>query len=174
MPDKKGRPKVGRAKPGLPTVEQLNSLFHCDPHNGVLRWKAQPYWRESQRLRHEGKIVGHKGLNGYIRTQWCRRIFLVHRIIWKMTTGKDPKANIDHINGIRHDNRIANLREATHSQNCMNKIARVGKREPKGVYFNRGRYNVKIGIGSYDTMEEASAAYDRVARILFGEFARSK
>ena len=91
-----------------------------------------------------------------------------------MVTGKDPVANIDHINGIRHDNRIANLREATHAQNCRNRVAKVGRLEPKGVYLSRGRYHVKIGIGSYDTMEEASAAYERVARLLYGEFARSK
>lgn len=175
MPDLLCRPKQPALEGiGLPSLEQLRSCFDLDPKVGVLFWRDQPYWRASQRIKYTGRPAGMRGDNGYVKIQWCRRHFLAHRIIWKMATGHDPVEKIDHINGIRHDNRIANLREATHAQNCMNKIARVGKVEPKGVYRNRGRFNVKIGIGSFDTIEEATAAYDRVARLLYGEFARSK
>ena len=101
--------------------------------------------------------------------------FLAHRIAWFCFYGQWPKEQIDHINGIRHDNRICNLREATHSQNCRNSKPRKRKNGlPKGVIKDGGRkkpYRVYIQVGAFETVEEAGTAYKEAAEKIFGEYA---
>lgn len=60
------------------------------------------------------------------------KLYLVHRIIWEMFNGKIPEGmEIDHINGVRDDNRIENLRCVTKQENALNK--RMTKRNNSGV-----------------------------------------
>ncbi len=84
---------------------------------------------------------------------------------------------VDHANGDTLDNRRANLRFATKSQNAAN-MRKPGRDLPKGVTASRGRYNAKIkvqykiiGLGTHQTAEAAGQAYDRAAIKFFGEFA---
>ena len=103
--------------------------------------------------------------------------FKLHRIAWLVHYGHSPEGLLDHVNGDRRDNRIANLRPATDAQNVRNRI-RNGSLMP-GVSKNKnGRYcariqhgNSKLYLGYYDTPEEASAAYAGASIVLHGEYA---
>ena len=98
-------------------------------------------------------------------------------------TGEWPKDQIDHINGIRTDNRFTNLREATTAENTRNGlISKNNTSGFKGVCFHKdtGRWQAKIFIngkgrhlGLFDTAEAAANAYDAAAAKLHGEFART-
>lgn len=105
-----------------------------------------------------------------------------HRLAWFYHYGKWPSMDIDHINGNPLDNRIANLREATESENGANSklytnntsgikgvtwIAR--ERKWRAAIQCRGR---TICIGTFSDKERAAAAYREKAKILFGDFAR--
>jgi len=103
-------------------------------------------------------------------------------LAWLFVHGFDPPQQIDHINGIRDDNRIANLRLATVAENSQN----VGKQSNnksgfKGVHWHaRGKkFRAQImangkskSLGLFHTAAEAAAAYDIAAAELHGEFAR--
>lgn len=98
---------------------------------------------------------------------------LAHRVAYKLMTGKDAGNQVvDHINNDRTDNRWCNLRLATRSQNRMN-----SKRKTKGYIYVNGRYRARIYvrgqqecIGTFDTEEEARAAYIARAKEVHGEF----
>ena len=83
-----------------------------------------------------GDKAGHIGAGGYFRVQLFGKKYLVHRIIWEMFNGEIPKGlQIDHINGIRDDNRIDNLRLVTNGQNQLNaRLKLSNKIGIKGVY----------------------------------------
>lgn len=96
--------------------------------------------------------------------------YLAHRLAWLYMHGKWPENQVDHINGIRDDNRFENLREATAAQNRQNQTGfrRNNSSGYLGVYADKktGLYtaNIKIDgiqhhIGSYRTAEEAHEAY---------------
>jgi hypothetical protein len=95
--------------------------------------------------------------------------------------GRWPAEQIDHVNGVKGDNRIANLREATPTQNVANTLARRNNKcGKKGVVLARGKWQAQIypngrqiKLGSFNSAEEAHAAYCSAARIYFGEFARA-
>jgi hypothetical protein len=98
---------------------------------------------------------------------------LAHRVAYRLMTGKDAGNQVvDHINCDRSDNRWCNLRLATRSQNRMN-----SKRKTKGYVCVNGRYVARIYVrgqqerlGTFDTEEEASAAYIARAKEIHGEF----
>jgi hypothetical protein len=88
-----------------------------------------------------------------------------HRLAWFYTHGRWPSGDLDHINRVRHDNRIDNLREATRSENCQNQPIRKSNRSGvTGVYHHKvsnkwaATINVnkkQMHLGVYDTLEEA-------------------
>jgi hypothetical protein len=91
----------------------------------------------------------------------------------------DPSALVDHINGIPHDDRIENLRIASHVQNAWNKVGRANATLGKGVAKDRkGRFKAritgpdgtKINLGTWDTEAEARAAYLGASAILHGQY----
>lgn len=90
---------------------------------------------------------------------------------------------VDHINRNGLDNRKENLRLATISQNCMNRIGTSKKGLPKGVYEDKRRpnrpYGVRVAIhkkykylGSYSNLQDAINAYNKAAAELHGEYHR--
>lgn len=106
----------------------------------------------------------------------ARRTLLMHRAI----LSPEPGLQVDHINGDGLDNRRANLRPCTASQNCQNRAVKKGTRSGfKGVtkYNRYWRAAIRAEgrtryIGYYATPEEAARAYDEAAMRLHGEFAR--
>ena len=135
------------------TKEFLEEYCEFSEEHKTLVWKKTPSNRSLI-----GKPIGSLTKGGYYRS----KNQLVHRLIWLMFKGELPDKDIDHINGIRNDNRIENLRVVTRMQNLWN------RRNIKGYIYNpstkkyqaRIRNNYKhIHLGVYDTPEEATQAY---------------
>ena len=107
--------------------------------------------------------------NGYL-TIFCNGFrYAAHRLAWLYVHGEWPPAHIDHINGIRTDNRISNLRSVTASVNAQN-MRRAMKNSKTGVLGvtkcgNRFKAQLAIPRGSnkylglFKTIGEAQQAY---------------
>ena len=149
---------------------------HLTYKNGEL------HWAKGGRGRRVGVPAGCKDSTGYRVVSIKGNSILEHRLIWFMFNGSISEGlEIDHINGVRDDNRIENLRLATKQQNqCNMKRNSNNKTGYKGVCINHGRgkkYRVrirdgknKLSLGCFDNLEEAKAVYDKKARELHGEF----
>lgn len=117
---------------------------------------------------------------GYRYIRVLGRHYRASRLAWLWVTGDWPAGVVDHANGDRQDDRWANLRLATSAQNCANAKLRADNTTGfKGVKPLNGRWQARIGtggkhhLGTFDTPEEAHAAYVGAARVLYGKFARA-
>jgi len=164
----------------LPPQQLLREHFDYNPWTGVLSWRIQTGKMKP------GKQAGSQPKAGdrthYPSVRLHDRIMLMHRVIYKWMTGEDPEY-IDHINQNKSDNRWANIRSCTQAQNNANIKRQASASGYKCVYPNctgtRWVAQITNGgkrrhIGTYDTPEEASAAYMVEARKAWGEFARAK
>ncbi len=125
------------------------------------------------------KIAGRIDKLGYLRIKINNKMFAGHRIIWKMYYGEDPKYFIDHINGIKNDNRIENLRDIERGYNTinLNSLKNNNKTGFTGVSkLKSGKYRSYITIeqkqttlGHYDTVEEAALVRELKFIELYGE-----
>ena len=119
---------------------------------------------------------------GYYRIELGGRRYFAHRLAWYLHYGEWPSAMIDHINGDRKDNRIANLRLANQSQNSANaKRYSNNSTGYKGVSERRpGQFRASVRkdgklrhLGTFSTPEAAYDAYVEAANDLHGSFART-
>ena len=174
-----------------PPAGYLRECFQYEPDTGVLTWRIRPdnHFHSvgiARRVnRKAGKPVGTNS-DGYLKfslTYKGDRISMhVHRVVYYMSTGELPD-NIDHIDGDRSNNRLANLRAATNAENrCNTGVRRHNKLGVKGVQRTpHGRYQARISLnkkhiylGTFSDIESASAAYLHAAINHRGEFARVK
>ena len=128
-----------------------------------------------------GQPAGTRSNSGYIQIQLKGKLYLEHRLIWLYHYGVWPEEHTDHINGIKDDNRIENLREATNQQNQFNRKSRKGSSSKhKGVSWYKpgkkwlARYCYKgkpYHLGYYETEEEAAEAYQKATEHLHKEYA---
>lgn len=159
------------------TRETVDQLLKYDAFSGKFSWKVN-----GTRIRID-QSAGCLWL-GYIRIKIKQRNYPAHRLAWLLTYGEWPANEIDHINGDRSDNRICNLREATHAQNIQNCINRnPNKHGLRGVAkqtcSNRWTATVtangsKQYLGTYATPEEAHEVYVQAVQKLHGNFANLK
>lgn len=103
---------------------------------------------------------------GYRQIGWNGKRVYEHRLAWMFTYGDWPEHNIDHINGIRDDNRISNLRDVDYVTNNQNLSKARSKHGFRGTTWHQGKWRATIvakghprHIGSFDTPEEAEKAY---------------
>lgn len=141
--------------------EKLRGLLSYDPETGEFRWLAS-------RRNGKGLIPGSINGDGYLQIQTGDETYKAHRLAWLYVHGVWPAKQLDHINGIRTDNRIANLREATNAENGQNRaIARNNRSGHKGVTADKrsGKWKayIKINkrmkhIGYFHNLDDAVAA----------------
>lgn len=157
------------------TVDQLRAEMRYDPDTGLF------WWKKRGRARQINKPCGHRTKRrGYVEVSVFGETHLGHRLAWFYEHGRWPRL-LDHINRDTSDNRLANLREATSSQNQANKgLSPKTASGYKGVMFHVGRWRAVIRVhgnlhhlGRYDTPQEAHMAYMTAAKKHFGEFARA-
>lgn len=155
------------------TDKELKEILNYDPDSGVFIRKKNSGGILA------GTIAGSVHA-GYRQISVNGKKYYAHRLAWLYMTGDMPTFEIDHINGDKDDNRWANLREASHTNNVMN----IGLRSDnssgyKGVSKKRNSWQARIWldgkqtvIGCFPTKEEAARAYDKLALEHYGEYAR--
>lgn len=122
-----------------------------------------------------GMFAGSPNSDGYLRVKINNVAFRVHRVIWLITYGEWPEGQIDHINGVRDDNRIENLRAVSVVGNQQNQHMRVDNTSgTTGVRLESGAWTAKIRVrgkrlhlGRFKSLEEAAAAR-KSAELLYG------
>ena len=144
------------------THEYLKEILNYNKNTGEFTWVVD---RTANKTK--GLIAGSTTRYGYIRVSINRIAYKAHRLAWFYTYGEWPKEQIDHINGIKTDNRIDNLRDVTHSINQQNKqIHRNGGLI--GAHYHKSsnkwvsKINIKskrINLVSFNTELEAHEAY---------------
>lgn len=161
-------------KPKSFDVELIKSLIEYKSESGEFFWKKRPHIRSAVM---PGDRAGTTTNTGYIMIRIKRRGYLAHRIAWAISTGKVPEQLIDHINGVRSDNRIGNLRLVTVSQNTQNQRAATSRNKTSrllGVsYFkkaNKFRATININgknkhLGCFDTEDLAHEAYMKAKKV---------
>lgn len=163
------------------TQEILRENFRYDPETGDFFWAKADKWNRRKLsnpinyLDKDGYVVVCTSLSGKPKN------YRVHRLIWMYVHGQISH-EIDHINGIRNDNRLCNLREVTHQQNMMNRRAHKSN-NLRGIYRAKGKTPSWVAeihcngerhyLGVYKTPEEANLAYEKARVELFKEFARA-
>ncbi len=165
-----------RPKP-LPPFQILQDLFKFDPISGQLFWNHVPWETSRWNSQNAGNRAGTVNKDGYIRIAYREHRLMAHRVVFYLCTGvDDPSKEVDHVNGVRHDNRIENLRQVTQAENCSNTNGRRSKELPVGVYPQDGKFMGRICrkgkvyyLGYFNTPEEASAAYQAKKRDLDGD-----
>ena len=170
-------------------ADYVRSILEYDPATGEFRWRPRLRGQFATErtfgmwnTRYAGALAGCSCRNGYRTIRINDRLYLAHRLVWLHVTGVWPAAEIDHINGNPGDNRLANLREATHAENLQNtKLQRTNTSGFKGAHWNTrdGKWYAQITadgrwrfLGYFSTPEAAHPAYCAAAREHHGEFAR--
>lgn len=174
----------------LPDAELLRKLLRYDPETGKLYWRERTpdMFKPSRRFkpsvkaaqwntRHAGQVaLGHVTESGYLRGIVNGHKVYAHRVAWVLFYGAEPTDQIDHINRDRADNRIANLREVSRSDNLKNtKLYASNSSGRIGVHHHQsGLWSAYIGhqgkkhlLGYYKTRAEAVRARED-AEIRFG------
>lgn len=140
----------------------LTEILSYDKDTGLFTFK-KPRGKKNSPFK-IGHIAGTARLDGYLQLKINYKIYFLHRLAW-FYVYKEWPTEIDHINCIRNDNRIENLRDVTKRKNQQNKkhhktgnIPGVYNRNEKWV-STIGYLGKKLHIGSYSTPKEAKEAY---------------
>ena len=171
----------------LPPVEYLEECFSFDKDTGLLFWKERPRhhfssdkgWKIAN-VKHAGKQAFTSPMgDGYYYSFFEGTAYAAHRVLWKLVTRQEPPDFIDHVDQDISNNCWSNLREATQSQNFINRSGSWGK---VGIAGIRGSQNGKkwiariqkdrryVHIGTFGSKHEAIAARNEVAKQLYGDF----
>lgn len=143
------------------TQKELKELLHYDPETGVFTWL------KSRGSCDSGVVAGTK-VNGYVKIRIHRRRYYAHRLAWLYVHGEFPPLWIDHVNRVRSDNRISNLRLSGPMENAQNRpILATNKSGIAGVNWHKvtGKWTAQISVGKkkiylgvYDSLDDAEAA----------------
>lgn len=165
---------ISERNKSLMTCEELRGHLDYDKDAGTFFWKPRR-WRSAK------GVAGTKHPHGYIVITIDNVQYPAHRLAWLHYYGEWPKEEVDHKDTDKSNNRIENLRDATPRQNRAN-TAPIGASGIKGVRQKHagGKWEASIihagqyfYLGSFDTSEQAAAAYNAKAAEFHGEFTRA-
>jgi hypothetical protein len=154
------------------TVARLHESLHYSPETGVFTWLLSPQTKVKA-----GDVAGTVCKRGYVNVQLDGVLYRAARLAWFYVHGVWPSHDVDHVNQVKGDNRLSNLRDVPSGVNKHNQTkANKGSTVPLlGVYWrkDRGTYFAKIGmrgksvhLGTFSNPEAAHAAYMAVKRQL--------
>ena len=153
------------------TQQELKKHLHYEPLTGLFTWI-----KPKKHGTNIGDVVGTKHKDGYLTLELNDKGYLLHRLAFLYMTSDFPANKVDHINGIRNDNRWKNLRHATNLQNCQNRKTPSNNRSGYIGVYHRPKYdkwqakidfnNKRVYLGCYKTAELASEAYKEAKKKL--------
>jgi HNH endonuclease/AP2 domain len=163
-------------KRNILTQEFLKEMLDYDPLTGIFTWKVS-----LQNKVKIGQVAGYIRKDGYRFITVNGTKYRAHRLAWFYVYGVWPTKDLDHRYGIRDDNRISELREATKSQNAANTSKHKDNTSGfKGVCWDKQakKWKARIMIngknktlGLFDIIEEAALAVNKAALELYNDFA---
>lgn len=143
------------------TQARLKELLHYNPETGVFTRLVSLNFAVKV-----GDVAGSLMKKGYWAIGVDKTKHKAHRLAWLYVHGVWPKDQVDHINGVKTDNRIENLREATNAENSQNVRPWKGRKMFGHQRKDNGKWAVAINtgadrrhIGLFDTQEQAHTAY---------------
>ena len=163
----------------IPTPELLRKLLRYEPETGKLFWRertpdvfASTSGRSAEHAcaNWNSRFSGREAFNtetgkGYLSGGIFNRRYLAHRVISALVSGVWPIDEIDHINGVRDDNRIENLRIVSHEENMRNScirrdntsgVAGVSWDSSRGMWVAQIRgLGRNISLGRFVNIQEA-------------------
>ena len=154
-------------------IEELDKLLTADFETGNL------YWKESGTGRKDSGVAGSKTPDGYYQVCINNEVYRLHRVLWCLYYKSWPTEYIDHKDGDKENNSILNLRIASNRQNQYNSKLRNNFSGYRGVEVTSAKtFRARITLpnlshkhlGTFNTAEEASIAYENEASLIHGEF----
>ena len=144
------------------TQARLKELLSYDPLTGEFTNLKSGKGRKPV-----GAVVGSTSNSGYTTSMVDGKNYQHHRLAWLYVHGSFPPADLDHRDGVRANNRLVNLREATRSENCQNATKRADNTSGEtGVWPVGKRWRAKVcvdgrecHVGYFPTKELAREAY---------------
>lgn len=155
------------------TATRAADLLQYDPSSGVLTWRVKRNGRNGG-VR-PGDVAG-SPFKGYLAVGVDGQRLLAHRLAWLLYFGAWPEGSIDHIDGNKSNNRIANLRDVRHAVNLQNRQRVSAGNKSTGLLGayslrNTGRFvacyhpnGKKVHLGVFPTAELAHAAHVEARR----------
>ena len=171
------------SKESLLTAERLRAALEYSADTGVFTWRPRPRsdftcLREMNRWnnRYVGTVAGTDDGRGYVRIRVFGKFYRAHRLAWLHVHGAWPSDQVDHIDGDRRNNRLANLRDVSRAHNAQNIRRAPVTNQSTGVLGVQrhvgGFFVAKLQIdgrqkhlGSFPSIEEAQQAYIDAKRI---------
>ncbi len=154
------------------TYQKLKELLYYNRDTGVFTWKVKT---RNTKIKQIAGTIHNK--NGYRSIRILGKAYGAHRLAWLYLYGSFPKGEIDHINHIKDDNRVNNLREASPTENQQNRpMSKNNNSGHCGVHFDKARQKwiVHIGIGGKTkhlgrfTKKEDAIESRKKAEVLYG------
>lgn len=158
-----------RTKKPLINADYVRSILRYDPETGLIHWLTTGTGRKPS------LIAGSRQASGYWVTGIKNRIYKNHQLALLLATGRWPEHDVDHINGVKEDNRLCNLREVDHQINTQNRLKAHSNNVSGllGAHKRKQRFIARILVngtphylGTYQTAEEAHEAYINAKRSL--------
>lgn len=158
-------------------LELLRKVYSYDPATGQFLYVGKVGVARRVFI---GDVATTTACDGYERLSAYYCGFPAHKVAWLFATGAWPRHEIDHINGDKRDNRIANLRDVTRAVNAQN-IRRAMPHSKSGVLGAHANTNkrakkrfqsavkldgVQVRLGAFETADQAHAAYVEAKRRL--------